>query len=197
MHGGRTRNTRDASRTHAQNTIESFTTRRQEGDGGGSQTGAGAPRKHDSGARRTAHNATPIVEMRCAHTADRREVLKWRHVPMRDRESSEGFGGFHASDREGGGGLLGRRRPVVAAPMSLITPLRHVGPSVRLWHVATSGGWARAPAARCYVLHAPFALRDLAEAVGRLPVIGSPVASSRRIFSYTHSTCRAERTFLG
>eukprot|EP00966_Prymnesium_polylepis_P276743 6393948-Prymnesium_polylepis.1 len=42
MHGGRTRNTRDASRTHAQHTIESFKTRRQEGDGGGSQTGAGA-----------------------------------------------------------------------------------------------------------------------------------------------------------
>ena len=76
---------------------------RLEGDGGGSQTGAGAPRKQDSGARRTAHNATPIVEIHCAHTADQREDLcSDRHVPMRDRESCEGFGGFHASDREGG-----------------------------------------------------------------------------------------------
>ena len=95
MHGGRMQNTRDASRTHAQHAIESFTTGRLERDGGGSQTGAGAPRKHDSGARRTAHNATPIVDTHCAHTADRREDLcSDSHVPMRDWESCEGLAGF-------------------------------------------------------------------------------------------------------
>ena len=75
--------------------------------------------------------------------------------------------------------------------MSLITPLRHVGPLVRLWHVATSDGWARASAARCYVLRAPFALRDLAEAVGRLPVIGAPVASYTHYVGARFGTCFA------
>eukprot|EP00966_Prymnesium_polylepis_P037507 870660-Prymnesium_polylepis.1 len=79
--------------------------------------------------------------------------------------------------------------------MSLITPLRHVGPSVRPWHAAMAGGRACAPqappAARW---HAPHALRAAgaiprAIAVGKLPVIGAPVAVCVSLATHTN-TCR-------